>query len=414
MHKLSRRSFVKLVGAGGVTLGTGISIGRIASAQAKTITFAGSVPLSGRAAETGLNVYNGYQTAVKFFNEELGGLEIGGETYQLKLEIVDDASDPARAVSLYQRFVDDGVDFFLGSFGSNIVLPTVAVTDRANKPMMQAGGGSDKIFTQGYKYVFGMFPRASKQFLSSVEFFKSLNPAAKTISVIFTNDAFSKFQADGAVADCQAAGFELLDTYQLPEQVSDVSSVLASVREKTPDILICTTHDQDSLLITKQMIGSDTNVNMLYQTLGPQLASYREALGNYANDICVQIYWDERAHFSDKYFGSPQNFADYYRKNFDRPLAYHVATAGTCIVNYAHALQNAGKVDPQAVRDELAKLDVDTIYGRVRFTDEGDGDALTLGANIGQVQNTEVELVYPEKAKTADVKYPAPNWQERA
>jgi branched-chain amino acid transport system substrate-binding protein len=190
--------------------------------------------------------------------------------------------------------------------------------------------------------------------------------------------------------------------------------VLASVREKTPDILICTTHDQDSLLITKQMIGSDTNVNMLYQTLGPQLASYREALGNYANDICVQIYWDERAHFSDKYFGSPQNFADYYRKNFDRPLAYHVATAGTCIVNYAHALQNAGKVDPQAVRDELAKLDVDTIYGRVRFTDEGDGDALTLGANIGQVQNTEVELVYPEKAKTADVKYPAPNWQERA
>ena len=51
------------------------------------------------------------------------------------------ANDPARATTLIQRQIDDGTAFFLGSFGSNIVLPTAAITERAHKPMVQTGGG---------------------------------------------------------------------------------------------------------------------------------------------------------------------------------------------------------------------------------------------------------------------------------
>src|SRR6201999_1341708 len=93
----------------------------------KTIIFGGSVPLTGPAAETGLNVNNGYLTAVGYINDVLGGVEIAGEKYKLELQLFDDASDPARATTLLQRQIDEGTDFFLGSFGSNIVLPTGAI-----------------------------------------------------------------------------------------------------------------------------------------------------------------------------------------------------------------------------------------------------------------------------------------------
>jgi branched-chain amino acid transport system substrate-binding protein len=180
---------------------------RRASAQAaKTITFGGSVPLSGAAAETGLNVNNGYATAVKFINEN-GGVEIAGTRYKLELKLFDDASDPSRAVNLIQRQIDEGIDFYLGSFGSNIVLPTAAITERAEKPMVQAGGGSDQIFGQGYKYVFGMFPRATRQFQSTSGFIKSLTPAVQSYSVIFTNDAFSKTAAQGGDECDEGAGY---------------------------------------------------------------------------------------------------------------------------------------------------------------------------------------------------------------
>ncbi len=94
---------------------------------ARTVPLGGSIPMTGAAAETGLNVLHGYQTAVKRI-EEMGGIQAGGATYRFELRLVDDASDPSRAVTLIQRQVDEQVPLFLGSFGSNIVLPTCAIT----------------------------------------------------------------------------------------------------------------------------------------------------------------------------------------------------------------------------------------------------------------------------------------------
>src|SRR5204863_2389893 len=194
---IDRRRFIGTAGGAAAATAIGAPFVRRAEAQAKKIVFGGSVPASGRAAETGLNVQNGYLTAVKYINEVQGGVEIAGEKYQLELRLVDDASDPARATTLVQRLIDEGVDFFLGSFGSNIVLPAAAITERAEKPLVQSGGGSDAIFTRGYKYVFGMYPRATRQFAATAALFKTLKPLPTTYSVIYTNDAFSKTAAEG-------------------------------------------------------------------------------------------------------------------------------------------------------------------------------------------------------------------------
>lgn len=387
---------------------------RSAHAQAKTLTIGGSVPLTGAAAETGLNVNNGYITAATYLNDVLGGVEIGGEKYKIQLKLFDDASDPARATTLIQRQIDEGTDFFLGSFGSNIVLPTVAITERARKPMVQTGGGSDAIFTRGYKYVFGMFPRATRQFAAASALFKTLQPAPATYSVIYNNDAFSKTAADGVKLSCEAAGFKMLDSFELPAKVTDVSSVLASVRANTPDMLLCVVHDQNSLLIARQMVATNTNVKLLYQGLGPQLASYREALGKYSESILCSTYWDEAVPYKDKFFGDARKFTEYYRSKFTRPIAYHVAGAAACIETYVMAMQAARSLKPEAVRDALAAADYETFYARIKFTPDGDGDPLTLGGMIGQVQKGKLETVFPDAAKSASPVYPAQTWDKKA
>ncbi len=387
---------------------------RRASAQApKKLVIGGSVPLSGAAAETGLNVNNGYVVAAKYLNEVLGGVEIAGEKYEIALNLFDDASDPSRATTLIQRQIDQGVDFFLGSFGSNIVLPSAAITEDAQKPMVQTGGGSDQIFNQGYKYVFGFFPRASRQFIAVAAWLKTLEPAPKSVSVISTNDAFSKPMASGTVTSCKAAGIDVLDHFELPETVTDVSGVMASVRAKTPDVLICTTHDQDSLLLTRQMIATGTNVPMLYQDLGPQLGSYREALGKYANGITFQQYWDPRVTYKDKFFGDAATFAKAYAKYTTRPIAYHCAAGAACVITFVTAMQQAKSTKPGAVRDALAAIDIETLYGRIKFTADGDGDPVIMGPGVGQVQNGGMEFVYPPGGKTAQVIYPVPHWDQK-
>lgn len=387
---------------------------RSAEAQAgKTLVIGGSVPLTGAAAETGLNVNNGYITAATYFNDVLGGVEIAGEKYKVELKLFDDASDPARATTLIQRQIDEGTDFFLGSFGSNIVLPTAAITERAKKPMVQTGGGSDAIFTRGLKYVFGMYPRATRQFAATAALFKTLQPTPQSYSVIYTNDAFSKTAGEGVRLACDAAGFKRIDSYELPAKPTDVSSVLGSVRANTPDLLVCVMHDQNSLLVARQMIASGTNVKLLFQGLGPQLASFREALGKHSEALLCSTYWDENVPFKDKFFGDSKKFAEYYRSKFTRPIAYHTAGAAACIETYILAMQAAKSIKPEAVRDALSAANYETFYSRIKFTPEGDGDEILMGGMIGQVQKGKLEIVYPKDASTATAIYPAPPWDKK-
>jgi branched-chain amino acid transport system substrate-binding protein len=397
--------FVRGARAQGATTG--------AETAARTLVFGGSVPLTGDAAETGLNVNNGYITAASYLNDVLGGVEIAGEKYKIALKLFDDASDPQRATTLIQRQLDAGTDFFLGSFGSNIVLPTAAITDRARKPMVQTGGGSDAIFTRGFRYVFGLYPRATRQFISTAECFKALQPKPQTYSVIYTNDAFSKTAAEGARDSCKQAGFKELNTYELPGHPTDVSSVLSSVRANTPDLLICMMHDQDSLLVARQMIASDTNVKLLFQGLGPQLASFRQALGKYAEGIYTDTYWDENVPYTDKFFGNSQKFATYYRSKFSRPIAYHTAGGAACILSFILAMQAAKSIQPEAVREALAAADFQTFYSRIKFTPQGDGDAVIMGAMVAQVLHGDAPVVFPVVAQETKPIYPVPFWKEK-
>ena len=71
---------------------------RTARAQAKPLVFGGSVPLTGAAAETGLNVNNGYITAATYLNDTLlpaGNLREGLQTAQRASVLSIPADDPA-------------------------------------------------------------------------------------------------------------------------------------------------------------------------------------------------------------------------------------------------------------------------------------------------------------------------------
>ncbi len=404
-----------LIGTGlGAGLAAMTSVRGVRAQEPKRLVFGGSLPLTGNAAETGLNVNNGYLTAVAYLNEVLGGVEIAGEKYLIDLKLSDDASDPARATTILQRQIDQGIDFFLGSFGSNIVLPTSAIVDRARKLMVQTGGGSDQIFTQGFKGIFGLYPRASRQFDSVARFFASLDPKPQTVSIVTTNDGFGRTQLQGATESCAAQGIRLLEKYELPEKVTDVSSVLTALRANPPDILIGTLHDQEALLLTRQMVATDTNVKMAFQGLGPQLASFREALGRYASGMTTMIYWDERVPYKDKFFGDAATFANHYRSKFTRPLAYHTAGAAACILTYVLAMQTAKSLRVPAVREALAAADYPTFYARIKFTPQGDGDPVSLGTMVGQVRNGDLDLVFPPAARTGQPVYPVPDWSKKA
>src|SRR5690606_15486638 len=136
-------------------------------------------------------------------------------------------------------------------------------------------------------------------------------------------------------------------------------------------------------------------------------------LGKYSNGVVAQAYWSERASFKGEVFGTAEDFATYYRANFDRDLTYHMASGAVCIVAYLQAAKNAGTLDVDPVRDALSAIDFQCFYGHIRFTPEGDGQADLLGPLLIQRQNGEMEVISPKESASADPIYPAPDWADR-
>lgn len=439
---ISRRNHLKLTGAAGIAGLTGLagcggggsgggggSDGATDTTTSKSggdgenvITLGGTLPLTGASASTGQNYKIGYQAAVDKINA-LGGVPVGGTDYKLELNIQDDASDPERGQSLIQKMITQKkIDWFLGSFGSSIVLPQTAIANQNKRMMVQGGGGSDKIFTQGWEWVVGMYPRASRQNRNGGRYYRlGLDPGPETAAIIYENDPFSKSKRQGWETELKKEnGPEILGQHEIPREASSFSSVLSKVESEDPDLLVLATHADNSQQIMKNIVTRKLNFGAIDIGLGPHQPGFQESLGSNANYINTSTYWTGSLPYGGEIFEKSADFETYVRENFDgipeNTFDYHVANGALCIVTYYHGFKKAGALDKEKVRQTIRNLSLgpdESFYGPVEFTEDGDGHPVKMGSVWQQMLDGKVKTVYPEDAQTAKPVYPIPKWSER-
>ncbi len=74
------------------------------------------------------------------------------------------------------------------------------------------------------------------------------------------------------------------------------------------------------------------------------------------------------------------------------------------------AIERAGSLDREAIRDAIAETDLTAMIGPVTFREDGTGVVVTP---FLQYQNGVIELVWPQEFATADLVVPAPPFDER-
>jgi len=95
---------------------------------------------------------------------------------------------------------------------------------------------------------------------------------------------------------------------------------------------------------------------------------------------------------------------------FDR--AYYLAPdkAPKPYALLVQAMEDADSLDPQKVRDALAKIKFDSLYGPIAFNAHGQ---IELPQMVIQVQGDKVVKVYGLKGLVKQPKYPMPAWNKR-
>lgn len=346
----------------------------VGDAGRPTITIGAAISLTGKTFKEGEYVRDGYQLWVEAINAR-GGLELGGRRHRVRLIYYDDESRPQRTAELIERLiVDDGVDFLVGPYASEPTAAAAAVAERYNVPMVEPNGAAESIFSQGYRYTFGIQTPAPAYLRGVIDLVLHQDPAARTVAIIGEDESFSREVARGAAEYAGQRGMRVVSIAFYPPDTQDVSPYLDTMKGESPDLLLGAGHLQDALLVVRQARAIGLRPKAMGFSVGPSTPQFRRHLGADANYILGATQWTSALSYAgEDIWGTPQAYAAAFKARYPQhsEIAYQAAESSAALVVLQRAIEQVGRLDREAVREALAATDMMTFFGRIKFDDRG-------------------------------------------
>ena len=382
-----------------------------------TIVFGAAVSLTGSTSNEGKYTKDGYELAKDAINAA-GGITVGGKRYKIDIKYYDDTSKADQAGQLVEKLIsEDKVNFILGPYGSAPTNTAAAIVEKYKIPMVEANGAAESIFSRGFKYTFGVLSPGKMYLRGILDLVKAKDPSAKKVAIIAETDPFAIEVADGAAAYAKDQGFTVVYNEKYPTAAKDVSPQLTAIKGLNPDILLGAGHIQDAILTIKQAKDIGVNAKAWGFSVGPTSPEFRSSLKQDADYVFGGAQWTEDLKLKgDDIFGTPQEFAKQARAKYPGTYAttvpYQVAESAAAVIAYQKAIEAAGSLEPDKVRDALAKLNFDSFFGHIQFDDRG----INIYKPMAVMQNQTDGKIYtvgPANVASKDFQYPAPPWDKR-
>ncbi|HTS40934.1 MAG TPA: amino acid ABC transporter substrate-binding protein [Xanthobacteraceae bacterium] len=383
-----------------------------ARAQAcEDLVLGAALSATGIYAANGNNTKIGYEFALKKINDA-GGIKIGGKCYHLKITYYDDESTPARAAQLIERLIDqDKVKFVLGPYGSPLTKAILPVTEKYRVPIVQGEAASRSLFTQGYKYHFGIVATSEKYLTPVIDMAAEAakkankNPSAVKVAMIYQDDAFSLDVREGVVEQIKKYGMNTVIDDRMPKDLNDITTFFTKVKALNPDVLLISGHEKGAATAARQMGEHKVEVPLVGVT-HCESAKVVNDFPKVAEGFVCPTQWDETMKASDPLFGS----ASEYNKAMlaahpeYKVVPYQTAQASAAVYVWKDAFERAQSLDQEKVRDALTKTDLPTFYGHVKFAADGSNPGKEIV--MRQIQGGKYLVVSPAKVAAASLIYP--------
>ena len=347
-----------------------------------------TLSLTGRYSKLGEMQQRAYLLWERQINEA-GGL-LGRP---VKVLIEDDGSGPAKAAELYQRLIaEDRVDLLFGPYSSGITSAVAPVADEAGFPLLAAGASSDRIWQQGYRYIFGVYTPASRYALGVLNL--ALLNDLETVAIVHADDAFSVSAGEGAWKWAPRLGLNVVMFEEFEKGTRNLADLAERVKFAAPGLLIMAGHFNESIDMRRALIEVDWYPKAYFATIGPVLARYRDILKEAADLSFASSLWEPELRFPNS-----REFAASFRGMFHLEPTYHAATAYAAGQILEAAVTNVGSLDRGSIRDALEGLQTHTVVGR--YLVDATGIQVKHFPLTIQWQKGRKEIVWPEEVQTA-------------
>jgi branched-chain amino acid transport system substrate-binding protein len=373
----------------------------IADAQAP-IRIGASLSLTGTYAKLGKNQHEGYQLCQKDLNAK-GGL-LGRK---IEFVVYDDQSLPPTGVRLYEKLItEDKVDLLLAPYSSGITDAVANVNERYKMPFVAYGAASSDIWEKGRKYIFGLVGPSDDYLRGAVEI--AAKHGWKRVAIINEDSLFSKAAASGAEKYAKQHGLEVVLREDYAKTQTDFRPLLLKIRALNADVLLGGSYFADAVAITRQLKELNFNLKIWAATVGPGLPEFANSLGPLAEYVLGSTQWEPVPALG---YPGIKEFIERFEQRFGYKPNYHAAQGYAAGLILEEAVKRAGKIDREALREQLAQLDMITPYGRYKVDNTGFNSG--KGLLMFQILNGERRLVWPDESREAEPKLPMPPWDKR-
>lgn len=366
-----------------------------------------ALPLSGRHANVGGFLRDGYEIAVQEANEA-GGVVIAGEARPVRLIVYDDKSDASISPSLLERLISvDGAAALLSGYSTPLVQAQVIVPMRRGVPYVNAGGASQTIFREGNEWVFGALSPVESLARTTLEWLaweQDRGRVAKPLRValVWQNTDHGREYRAGVheVIAADPDRFTVVLDESFEHLSSDHTSLIVKVKSVAAEVFLSDAHEPDFLLQHRAYVEQGLgHVAVSYGARGPE-RSVREGLGPAVAHLVSAQWWTRALPYERS-----RRFVEKYEERSGGTLTeYYPAVAYEAARGLIAAIANAGSLDPEPIRDALRALDLrDSLLpgGRLHFPAEYRYQIRNRCVIVQNQTDGTTRIIYPPEAAEA-------------
>ena len=382
--------------AGGASAADGIKVGVL-------------LPLTGAQAKFGEIEKRSYEMAAEEINAKGG---VNGKKIELLFE--DDTGKPDVGRSGVEKLISrEKVPVITGGYSSSVTAAAAPVAQQFKVPFVICTGSADDVTEKGYDYVFRVNPPASEYPASVETFLKEVAKDVKTVALLYENSAFGQSSSKSFEEDAKRLGLKIVVKEGYQAGAIDFKPILTKVKAANPDMLYMVSYVMDASLLMRQSKELRINPKMFVGGgAGFTLPEFAKSAGDASDGVFSATLWVETLPFP----GAKEYF-DKFKKKYGSETEYHGAEAYAAMYVVADALKRAKSSSaptPKDVRDALAKTDMKTAFGPVKFISYGKKTQQNkLDTYLVQWQKGTLEAVWPKSVATKKYIYPTPPWDKR-
>ena len=299
-------------------------------------------------------------------------VEIGGETYEVELVIVDNESSTDKAVTAANSLVGSGVSIILGSYGSGVSIAASDIFGKAGIPAMGVTCTNPQV-TEGNDHYFRICFLDPFQGSIHANFAKDNFGAKKAYCIAKLGDDYSVGLCNYFKEAFEALGGEVVfETF--PEGNSDFSSYMANAKNAGAEVIFAPVSIEAAALIIDQAATQGINVPLLASDTWDSNVVLGAATGKDL-DIYVTTFYQEGGNADfDAGLKNYINTNDTAKtNNGGNDIIAAVSVMGYDAYNVAlEALKAAGSTDPADVLAALPGVSYEGITGLIEFDEIGD------------------------------------------